>query len=39
MPYNVKHNQHVDFNFTWVGQKPDELFEIGEQLGIGFFLK
>lgn len=34
-PFNVVHRQHVDFNFTWKGQKPEELFEVGMKIGIG----
>jgi hypothetical protein len=34
-PYNVVLKSHVDFNFTWTGQKPEELFELKEELGRG----
>jgi len=37
-PFNVVHNTHVDFNFTWTAkQEPTELFEFKEELGKGAY--
>jgi hypothetical protein len=38
LPYNVKHKQHVNFDFTWTGQKAEDLFEIKHELGKGYVL-
>ncbi|XP_049847937.1 uncharacterized protein LOC126304993 [Schistocerca gregaria] len=34
-PYNVRHDSHVDFDFKWVGDKPEEIFNIQETVGKG----
>eukprot|EP01118_Nematostelium_gracile_P013654 TRINITY_DN5188_c0_g1_i1.p1 TRINITY_DN5188_c0_g1~~TRINITY_DN5188_c0_g1_i1.p1 ORF type:complete len:542 (-),score=104.76 TRINITY_DN5188_c0_g1_i1:4-1629(-) len=36
-PYNVVHKVHVDFNFAWSGERPEDIFVKGEQLGQGAF--
>jgi len=37
-PFNVVHQTHVDFNFTWGGhQDPGELFEFKEEVGKGAY--
>jgi len=39
MPFNVVQKTHVDFDFTWSGQKPEDLFDFGELLGEGAYAK
>jgi len=34
-PYNVQHKSHVNFNFKWAGDDPEELFEMQGLLGQG----
>lgn len=34
-PYNVQHKSHVNFNFKWAGDDPEELFEMHQLLGQG----
>lgn len=34
-PYNVQHKSHVNFNFKWAGDDPEELFEMRQMLGQG----
>lgn len=34
-PYNVQHKAHVNFNFKWAGDDPEELFEMHQLLGQG----
>lgn len=35
LPYNPQHKAHVNFDFKWAGDDPEELFEIQELLGKG----
>lgn len=35
-PYNLQHKAHVNFDFKWAGDDPEELFEIQELLGKGY---
>lgn len=35
LPYNVKHKQHVNFDFTWTGQKAEDVFELKKEIGKG----
>jgi len=37
VPYNVAKKSHVDLNFTWSGQKPEDLFEIQQNIGTGAY--
>jgi len=38
VPFNIVHNTHVDFNYSWSGnQNPQDIFEFKEQLGKGAF--
>ena len=32
-PYNVVHKVHVNFDYQWTGQKPEEVFRLDEKLG------
>lgn len=34
-PYNVQHKSHVNFNFKWAGDDPEEIFEMQGLLGQG----
>lgn len=34
-PFNVQHKVHVDFDYKWSGQNPDEVFELSQKLGEG----
>eukprot|EP01091_Cochliopodium_minus_P011563 TRINITY_DN3311_c0_g2_i2.p1 TRINITY_DN3311_c0_g2~~TRINITY_DN3311_c0_g2_i2.p1 ORF type:complete len:925 (-),score=275.28 TRINITY_DN3311_c0_g2_i2:403-3177(-) len=36
-PYNVVHKVHVNFDYQWTGQKPEEVFRIDEKLGQGAY--
>lgn len=36
-PFNVQHKVHVDFEFSWSGQDPGDIFEFVEKLGEGAF--
>ena len=38
-PFNVVHKTHVDFEYKWSGQNPNEAFEFEEKLGEGAFGK
>lgn len=35
LPYNLQHKAHVNFDFKWAGDDPEELFEMQELLGKG----
>ena len=37
IPYGLKHNLHVNFDFNWEGQNPYDVFTLGEKLGEGSF--
>lgn len=37
-PYNLQHKAHVNFDFKWAGDDPEELFEIQELLGKGYVI-
>lgn len=34
-PFNVQHRVHVDFDYKWTGQHPDDVFELSQKLGEG----
>ena len=36
-PYNVVHKVHVNFNYEWSGQNPEQVFRIDEKLGQGAY--
>jgi hypothetical protein len=38
LPYNVVHKVHVDFNWDWSGEKPEDIFELEELLGQGYYV-
>lgn len=35
LPENVKHNVHVDLDYTWTGEDPNQAFKILKKLGEG----
>lgn len=35
MPMKVVHKVHIDKDYNWSGQDPDEVFELKEKLGEG----
>jgi hypothetical protein len=35
-PYNIQHKTHVDFDYKWTGQDPDQVFELTQKLGEGY---
>jgi serine/threonine protein kinase len=37
MPYNWQHHYHVNLNFEWQGNNPEEIFQVQEKLGQGSF--
>eukprot|EP01113_Clastostelium_recurvatum_P032515 TRINITY_DN4190_c0_g1_i8.p1 TRINITY_DN4190_c0_g1~~TRINITY_DN4190_c0_g1_i8.p1 ORF type:complete len:587 (-),score=130.72 TRINITY_DN4190_c0_g1_i8:28-1788(-) len=36
-PFNIKHKVHVDPDYKWSGQNPEEVFELLDKLGEGAF--
>jgi hypothetical protein len=38
MPFNVHHKLHVDFDYKWTGQDPEDVFELTQKLGEGYVL-
>lgn len=35
-PFNFQHRVHVDFDYKWTGQDPDDVFELTKKLGEGY---
>lgn len=35
-PFNVQHRVHVDFDYKWTGQDPEDVFELTVKLGEGY---